>query len=216
MRYIFLVLFLAVANMTSIAQDNSKEILEAFKAKMERVQNYTADITIKVDVNFIKIKDRTAKIKFQAPDVYEIESDGFALLPKNSMGMESVELLEGGYTSILMGNEVVNGHNTAYIKVIPMNATGDIILAEMWIDEKNNLIRKMKSYSKDSGSFEMSFQYADHPYELPDNITIEFDIKNSKLPASMAGNFEALMQSDKEEETQGKVTINYANYVVNH
>jgi hypothetical protein len=215
LKQLFVLFAFVFFSIRGSTQDHSHEIVEAFKAKMEKVQKYTADMTIKVDVDFIKIKERKAKITFTAPDEYDLDTEGFALIPKNSMAMESVEMLNEGYTSIGMGQEVIEGITTDYIKVIPTNSSGKIILAEMWIDPSSSLIRKMRSYTKKNGSFTLTFYYDNHPFDLPDSILIEFDIKNNKLPASIAGNFEALTQTQSDEIKKGSVTITYSNYVVN-
>jgi hypothetical protein len=197
------------------AQDTSRYIVEAFKAKMERVKSYTADMSIKVDVDFIKIKERKAKITYTAPDDYQLDTEGFALIPKNSMAMESIEMLNGGYTSISIGDEVINGIHTQYVKVIPTDPKGKIILAEMWIDPNTSLIHRLRSYTRKNGDYTLTFTYNEHPYDLPETILIQFDIKNNKLPASISGNFEALTQTQTDEIKQGSVTITYSNYVVN-
>ena len=154
---IFGTLTLLLCSVIVQAQDPSREIVEAFKSKMEKVQNYTADMSIKVDVKFIKIKERKARITFTAPDTYDLDTEGFALIPKNSMAMESVQILQQDYTSIGMGEEIVDGIKTAYIKVIPNDSRGSIILAEMWIDPATSLIRKMRSYTQKSGIFTLTF-----------------------------------------------------------
>jgi hypothetical protein len=209
----FLFLFLSQVNR---AQDNGSEILEALKLKMELVENYSADVNIKVDVVFIKIKERSAKISYTKPNQFDLKADGFMLLPKKGMEMDYLSVINEGYTCLLIKEEIVNGVTTSLIKVIPDNMEGDLILAEMWIDPLKSTIHKMRSYSKKAGTYTINIFYADHPFDLPDSVVVEFEVKNGKIPVAITGDFEALDDvAKKDEKSSGKVIIKYSNYVVN-
>ncbi len=196
------------------AQDASKDILMSFKAKMEKVEKYTVDALIKVDVDFINIKDRQARITFTAPDKFDVKSKGFALLPKKGMQMDYIKMMDGGFTSILVKEEVVRGINTSLIKVIPDDMEGDMILAEMWIDPTTSIMHKMRTFSKESGTYIIDFFFENHPYDLPDKVEVSFKVKNNKLPASITGDFESLGKEIKKGDSDGKVIISYENYEV--
>jgi hypothetical protein len=206
-------LFILLSN-NLLAQDSSREILQSFKEKMEKVDNYSVEALIKVEVDFIKIKDRKAKVTFTKPNHYDFKAEGLALLPKKGMEMEYMEIIDQCFTSIFIQEETVQGINTSLIKVIPDNSEADIILAEMWIDPVTSILHKMRTYSKDSGSYTISFFYANHPFDLPDKIVVEFDVKNNKLPMSFTGDFEALEKVDKKGNSKGRVIIQYSNYQV--
>lgn len=215
MSKLIIILFLILSIKNSFAQDNSREILQSFKEKMEKIENYSVDALIKVDVDFIKIKDRKAKVTFTKPNHFDFKAEGLALLPKKGMEMDYMEIINEGFTSIFIKEDTVQGINTFLIKVIPDNSEADIILAEMWIDPSTSILYKMRTYSKNSGSYTIHFFYASHPFDLPDKIIVEFDVKSSKIPMSFTGDFEALDKVDKKENSKGRVTIQYSNYEVN-
>ncbi|KAA3636265.1 MAG: hypothetical protein DWQ02_08535 [Bacteroidetes bacterium] len=196
------------------AQDASKEILLALKEKMEKVEKYTVDALIRVEVDFINIKDREAKISFTAPDQFDFKSEGFALLPKKGMQMDYIKMMDGGFTSIMVKDEKVRDVTTKLIKVIPDDSTGDIVLAEMWVDASTSIMHRMRTYSKDSGTYTINFFFADHPYDLPDRVEVSFEVKNNKLPVSITGDFESLGKKAEEGSSEGKVIVEYSNYVV--
>ncbi len=215
LRTIVLLLITVLLQNTLNAQDVSRQILESFKEKMEKVENYTVDALIKVEVDFINIKDRKAKVTFTKPNQFDFKAEGLALLPKKGMEMEYLEIMNEGYSSIFIKIDTVQGINTSLIKVIPNNPEADVILAEMWIDSTTSIMHKMRTYTKNSGSYTINFFYADHPFDLPDKILVEFEVKNSKLPASFTGDFEAIGKASKKGNSKGRVIIQYSNYNLN-
>lgn len=208
------ILFLQIIN-PSFAQDNSRKILQSFKEKMDQVESYTVDALIKVEVEFIKIKERKAKVTYTQPNHFDFKAEGFTLLPKKGMEMEYLKIMEEGYTSIYVKEDIVNGTTTSLIKIIPDSPEADIILAEMWMDTTTLILQKMQTYSKNSGSYTIHFYYADNPYDLPDKLIVEFEVQNSKIPASFSGEIDALAKPKKEGKSKGRVTIQYSNYEVN-
>ncbi len=210
----YLLLFLPLLNAQT--HTNPSVLAKAVAEKMQKVEKYTADLLIKVDVEFVKIEERKAKITFEKPDKFEIKARGIALLPKKGIEMEYLELLSSEFTAIDEGMEEVEEVNTRLIKIIPTGSELDIVLAQLWIDEQNLRIEKMQSFTKSSGSYLVDFSYADHPYDLPAKIKVEFDVKDMSLPASMTGDLEAMAKKmEKKGVTKGKVILEYSNYKVN-
>ena len=211
---IFLSLLLPVLSAQNYNDPSS--LAEAVAEKMQKVEKYSADLLIKVDVEFVKIEERRAKVFFQKPDKFEIKAKGIALLPKKGVEMEYLELLSSDFTIIDEGVKEVDGINTRLIKVIPSGSEMDIVLAQLWIDEQHLRIEKMQTYTKSSGSYLVDFSYADHPYDLPAAIQVEFDVKDMSLPATMTGDIEAMAKKmEKKGVTRGKVILEYSNYEVN-
>jgi len=197
------------------AQDEAQAILQNLGTNFDKLEKFQVDANVKVDVEFIKIKDRLIKIRFEKPDKFTFDSEGLALLPKNGMQMEYLTLIGKGYTSIMAGQEDVAGVRTKIIKVIPEVENEDIILAQMWIDPVANRIVKMKTYTKKSGSYLIEFSYKNHPFNLPDQIVVTFDISALTLPAKMMSEFQPQAEKVKEGPQQAKVIVQYSNYRVN-
>jgi hypothetical protein len=99
--------------------------------------------------------------------------------------------------------------------VIPEVENEDIILAQMWVDPVANRIVKMKTYTKKSGSYLIEFKYKNHPFNLPDQTTVTFDISALTLPAKMMSEFQPQAEKVKEGPQQAKVIVQYSNYRVN-
>lgn len=213
---LFFLVLLMTASFSTFSQSPAAELARAVAEKMSRVKKYEADVLIKVNVDMVNIKDREARIFFEQPDKFEVKAKGIALLPRKGAEMEYLALLNGEFTAIEEGTEIVDGIRTRLIKVIPMGSESDIVLARLWIDEENLRIEKMETFTKSSGSYLVDFAFAGHPYDLPDSIRVEFDVQDMTLPAAMTGDFEDLSKKlDRKGVSRGVVVLEYSNYIVN-
>ena len=200
----------------SFSQLNPTDLANSVGNKMQLVDNYSANVVIDIDVDFVNIEQRKAKVFFEKPDKFEIKSTGIALLPKRGAEMEYLELFNTDFTAIEEKTEQINNTEARLIKIIPMGADIDIVLAQLWIDEENLRILRMQTYTKSSGSYRIDFSYKDHPFDLPSVISVEFDVQDMSLPAAMTGDLEALSKKlEKKGVTKGVITLNYSDYVVN-
>lgn len=209
------VLFLVAFSPGWSQVDEAKELLNALGKNFDKLDQFQVDALVKVDVDFIKIKERLVKVKFKKPDVFTFEAEGLALLPKNGMQMEYMTLINKGYTSILSGQEDIEGIRTKIIKVIPEQENEDIILAQMWIDPTKGRIVRMKTYTKKSGTYVIDFFYSNHPFNLPDRLEVNFDISNFSLATKMISEFHPETGKVKDAPSQAKVIVQYSNYRIN-
>ncbi|MCF8307577.1 MAG: hypothetical protein K9I68_01065 [Bacteroidales bacterium] len=195
--------------------NNPKDLLDKFRDHMLQVHDYKAKVNIRVDVDFINIKDRKAVVFFEQPDKFEFSAGGFALLPRKGMEMEYLELLQTDYSAINAGTKTIDSVQTQMVKVIPNNDSLDIVLAKMYLNPETHLLHRMKTFTKESGSYTINFSYAGHPYDLPDQLEIIFDVKNQKLPVSLTGDMKSIGKEIKESKKRARVIIDYSEYVVN-
>lgn len=201
------------------AQGKSPEkILDAVKHHFNQIKDYEVDVRIKVDVDFIKVPESEAKIFFRQPNNIQVESESFALIPREGLDFSPVALLKNEYTAFYVREEEIDGIKTSVIKVIPLNDASDIILSTLWIDESEKLIRKIESSTKLSGTFAIELNYnSDNKYPLPSSMVFTFNVERMNLPKGISGEYnESTKSNDKvDKKTTGKVYINYSNYKVN-
>lgn len=206
-------LFIAL---TFVAKAQDVEpILNKLVTKLEKVKPYTVDLKINIDVEFLKIKERKAKLVFNSPDDIDISSDDFMLMPKNGAQMEYLSIIKNRSAAIYEGTEKDSKGNTlTKIKIIPGKNKDGVILANMSIDAKNNRLIKMKAFTESNGSFVSEFEYGNNLYDMPSKVNLEFDMKNFQIPAQFSGDIGGSAQKniDKKETTTGKVVIIYSGY----
>jgi hypothetical protein len=206
-----------IASLTGIslkAQDASA-LLKAVGSNMDKISRFEADALVKVDVEFISIKDRKMKVKFESPDKFTFESDGLALLPKKGLQMDYLQLLKTDYTAIDVGEELIGTRKTRIIKVIPEAEDSDVILAQLWVDPELSRIMKMKTFTRKSGSYIIEFQYNTNFRPLPDLLTVSFEINNMTFPSkAMSEIMTKGIQKPDSLPKKATVIVEYSNYKI--
>jgi len=215
--YIKLSLTVFIITVSLFAQKPDPEvILENVKKEFEKIDDYQVDVRIKVDVEFLKMPERQAKIYYKKPDKLQIESDNFAMLPKSGLNFSPLGFLSYKYTAFFEKEDTINGRSVSVVKVIPIEANADVILSTFWIDTDRNLILKIESSRKPQGTFTIDLDYLKTKgnFWLPSSMVFTFSLEPGMLPGRIA---EELYKGNKQdnEAKKGSVYLFYSDYQVN-
>jgi hypothetical protein len=217
MRKFKIVLFAAVCILfgNTLAGQDAETLLKAVAHNMDKISRFEADALVKVDVDFINIKDRKMKVKFESPDKFTFEAEGLALLPKKGLQMDYLQLLKAKYTAIDVGEEIINKCKTRIIKVIPEAEDSDVILAQLWVDPVLSRIMKMKTFTRKSGSYVIDFVYDTNFRPLPDILTVSFEINNMTFPTKAMNELMTKgIQKPDSIPKKATVIVQYSNYKI--
>jgi hypothetical protein len=215
------VLFISVIAIGSLgasklqAQD-ANAIMQNVVKKFQQVRDYTANATITLDIDFVKAPPAKATLLFKQPSLFKIKSTDFAMLPKQSMNISPLGVLQGNnFTAISAGSAMVNGVNCAVVRVFPNVDTGDVVASKMYVDVTNNLILKSESTTKKNGTVVMILEYGSaKSFGLPSKMTMTFDVPEFKLPKSMSGDI-SNNEPKKPRRTNGSVIVACSDYQIN-
>ena len=215
--YIKLSLTVFIITVSLFAQKPDPEvILENVKKEFEKIDDYEVDVRIKVDVEFLKMPERQAKIYYKKPDKLQIESDNFAMLPKSGLNFSPLGFLSYKYTAFFEKEDTINGRPVLVVKVIPIEANADVILSTFWIDTDRNLILKIESSRKPQGTFTIDLDYLKTIGNLwlPSSMVFTFSLEPGMLPGRIA---EELYKENKQDDEakKGSVYLFYSDYKVN-
>lgn len=212
MKYL-LILFLSLFNLCVAAQQNDvMHILDQIKEKYTGVEDYQAKVHIHVDIDFLKMPDKRAKVFYKKPDKFRLKSTGFAMLPKKGVNFVPADFIQGRYTAISLGNT----DGIELIKVIPLEDDSEFVLSTLWVDINKMRINSVEANTKKAGSYRIDIRYNNLPFDLPEQIIVTFDIKDFELPISLTGEFlKKEIKKAKEGDTKGSVTITYSDYQIN-
>ena len=195
------------------------ELIQKVKTKMDKVNDYIATGKMKTDVVFIKAPIANIKSYFKKPNRFAIKRDGgVSLLPKGGVSVNvSSLLLTDSYTAIDAGQGTVAGTAVRIIKLLPLSETSDVVLTTMYIDEKNLLIRKSSTTTKENGTFDMEMQFGKYAdWGLPDKVVFSFNTKDYKLPKGITLEYDdGSKKPELPKNKKGKVEISYSSYVIN-
>jgi hypothetical protein len=219
-NYVFGLLFFLTAN-AAHAQP-AEEVVAKLKNKLVAVKDYEARGQLKTDVAFLKIPVAAVKIYYKYPDQFKIQKDGgISLLPKGGIKINLNSLIaEGNYTSLSAGRTSWKGADLAVIKLIPLEMASDIVLTTLYVDDKQFLIRKSITTTRDNGTYEMEMEYGKYvQWGLPDKAVMVFNTKDYALPKGITFEYEAgvsgKVKEKKPQSKQGRVEILYSSYSIN-
>jgi len=214
----YFILFLLLITAKLYTQDiDPYDIINDLKAQLDNIEDYSADIEIEVDVEFIKMPIKHATIYFKKPDKVKFKSKEFMMLPKRGINNQFTEILNQAYTAFYVGSEIIGDQEQHKIKIIPLSDKPDIILATWWINTKSKLITRLESNTRNEGTYFVDFIYDNKTISLPTELVVTFEIEKMKLPLKFIGK-SAGMEIDKskmEDKQNGKVYIRFSNYNIN-
>ncbi len=211
------IFFLILTSLNLCQSKNANTIINNVKIAFNTVQDYVVDVTIKTDIEFIKVPPMNAKIYYKQPDKIHFESKGFALLPRNGMFTSPMSFLNNDYTAIFIKDADLEGYNTSIVKVIPLNDKGDLILTTLWIDQSQNVIRKVEATTKTNGTFSLILNYSkDIKYPLPSSMVLSLNMPHVDFKRGSHKESKDNKEDDSSGTINGKIYIDYSNYVVNN
>jgi hypothetical protein len=216
----YLLFFFAVGLLYIKAEAQSAEdIVEKIKTKLEKVNDYEADAKLKTNVTFIKAPIANIKIYFKKPDKLRIiNRSGISFIPKGSMNinLSNIFVNTRGFDIIDAGKDNTTG--LRIIKLLPKDDTSEVVLSTLYIDEKNLLIKKSKTTTKENGTYQLEMSYGKYSdYGLPDKIIFSFNTKEYKLPKGVTLDYDNGTKKNEEKlkNKKGTVEISYTSYIIN-
>lgn len=196
-------------------------LIKKVKAKLDKVNDYTASGSMKTDVAFIKAPVGKVTMYYKKPNKFKLKKDGgISILPKGGVSVNMNNILsEKDFVAINAGKQMVGSFMTTVVKLVPTSENSDIVLSTLYIDERDSVIRKSITTTKENGTYELEMSYGKYlAYGLPSKLTFSFNAKDYKLPKGITMEFGDEDKPTKEEklkQKKGKVEITYTSYTIN-
>ena len=218
-----LVLTAIVSTFVVKAQENVNTLIQKVNAKIEKVNDYTAEGKMKTKVVFLKVPVSAVKIYFKKPNRLKIKNEkGISFVPKGAVSINISNIVNGEkYTALDAGMDKIGNTAVRVVKLLPVDDNADIVLSTIYIDETNLLIKKAKTTTRENGSYELEMTYGKYSsYGLPDKIIFTFNTKEYKLPKGITFDFddgEAAKKSVPKglNKNQGRAEITFDSYIIN-
>ena len=220
MKKILLILFTIHHSLFTYAQDMNALIANV-KAKLDKVNDYTATGVLKTDIAFIKAPVSNVRVYYKKPDHFRlVKNGGVSVLPKGGISVNMNNVIStNNFTALDAGEAVVNNIKTKVVRLLPNDDTSNIVLSTLYIDEVNFLIRKTTTTTRENGTYELMMTYGKYAdYGLPDKVQFSFNAKDYKLPKGVTLDFDETSKptdTDQLKNKKGKVEISYSSYVIN-
>ena len=218
-----LVLIAMVSTFVVKAQENVNALIQKVNAKIEKVNDYTAEGKMKTKVVFLKVPVSAVKIYFKKPNRLKIKNEkGISFVPKGSVSINISNIVNGEkYTALDAGMDKIGIKAVRVVKLLPVDDNADIVLSTIYIDEANLLIKKAKTTTRENGSYELEMTYGKYSaYGLPDKIIFTFNTKEYKLPKGITFDFddgEAAKSNIPRglNKNKGQAEIIFDSYIIN-
>ena len=206
--------------LNQLSGQTPQELVNKIKAKLEKVNDYSARGKLKTNVVFIKAPIASVKVYYKKPDKMKIVNEnGISFIPKGSVNINLAKFLSGSgnYEIVDAGTEPATG--LRILKLLPSDENSEIVLSTLYIDEKAELIKKAKNTTRDNGTYELEMSYGKFAsYGLPDKVIFSFNTKDYKLPKGVTFDYDdgaEKKNNDDLKNKKGKVEITYSEYLIN-
>jgi outer membrane lipoprotein-sorting protein len=218
----FLMFFLLCFSAHSVHAQDVEVLLNAVKKKLDKVNSYEAEGTMKTNVSFLKIPVSSIKMYFKKPSKVKIKTtSGLSFLPKGAVQFNLNSILsDGDYMVIDGGAATLKSSSIRIVKLLPKNESSPIVLTTLYILPEQNIILKSITTTKENGTYELNMTYQKYKeWGLPDQIIFAFNTKDYKLPKGITFDFDDGAAKKKSKPALGskkaEVLINIKNYVIN-
>ena len=189
---------------TNSRAQTAEDIINQVKTKIGMVNDYEANGKMKTNVAFIKAPLAKVKVYFKKPNKLRIKNEsGISFIPKGSVNINlgNIFTTSGNYDIIDVGKENVTG--LRIIKLLPQDDSADVVLSTLYIDEKQMLIKKAKTTTKESGTYELIMTYGKYAeYGLADKVIFSFNTRDYKLPKGVTFDYD---DGSKKQPTPEKI-----------
>ena len=224
MKLIYTTVFLLMSTMTSteLFAQNADALVKRVRDKLNTVKDYEADGVLVTNVSFMKVPESPITVYYKNPDKFKIKKkDGISVVPKGGMSVNMNSLFAGSgeYTAVPSGTVTDNGQQLTVVKLLPLAEGSDVVVSTLYIDEKNALVKKAITTTRESGTYEIELSYGRFAqWGLPDKVVFLFNTQNYKLPKGLAFDYdtgEKPVYNDNTVPQKGRVEISYKTYRVN-
>ncbi len=179
------------------------------KSRLDSIETFLADISLHVDISFIKMADKEAKAEFKKGEDIVITAKDFVLIPKRGLDLSFSELFEYPFLAIDRG--MVAGESTSLlaVSILPSDNKADFSVANLHINTQNQRITWAEINTKKDGTYTLSLTYPDSQAVLPTKLDVSFEMDRIRIPLNFAGSDVTIDRKKMRETNQkkGKITL---------
>lgn len=211
MKNIVTILLFFVSVLSFSQTGKTELILNNVKAKLGKVDDYSANVEVSVKMDFLKMPKSKAEIFFKKPDKFKFNSSGFAILPKAGFDFNPQKILENDITAKIVGDTLLNNKLVKIIEITPNADSLKFSSAILFIDNHEDLINQIFITAENGINITTKFKYGEQSnYALPSEINVNFDLSNAEEDNTTRKGRTKIPQN-----FNGDINIKYSNYKIN-
>ena len=220
MKTLALVLVLAGAGIVPQAgRPTAKDIMNNVAKRFDEVDDYVVTLEGEVHMERLEVPKATVTMYYKKPGKTHFSSSGFAMLPREGMMLNPVQVRER-YDATMNGEEEIEGKKTFKLQLAAKDPQARVRQMFVWVDPSNWTIVKTESVPYEGRALTFEFKYAlqQGKYWMPVFLKATFgsaapapDRSGSDLSQTPAAALEEMQRAPR----GGTVEITYSNYRVN-
>jgi hypothetical protein len=212
-----LFIFFLFATQLARAQQIDQDLLH-IKNRMDSVKQFSASLILDLDVPFIKMPTKTAKITYSIGKKMAFSSKDFIMLPKRGLDFSLSEIFKYPFITVDRGIEKRNGRSLKVINIIPTTNLSELALATLYMDTKAVRIVQSEINTRKEGSYTLLMNYATLKDILPSYVEATFAIEKLKIPLNFMGKGTSIDRKKMRsmETKTGKIKMQIQNYIIKY
>ena len=197
---------------------SAERIFQRVQSRLDSVRDYSAEITVDVDIPNLRMPKKTLKIFYKKPDKFTVKTTGFAIVPKMGLIPSQIDLLTENTMQEIRSLPDQNEDNAYIIDVHPLEPTVKIETT-VWINAESWTIDKILLAAAGSGESVITIQYDKiDGIWLPRNTTVYLNLLHS-IPQAQRPSVEFPVgyhgKGSGDEPMNGIIYIEFSNYRLN-
>jgi len=185
---------------------------------MDSVKQFSANLVLDLDVPFIQMPTKTAKITYAVGKKMMFSSKDFVMLPKRGLDFSLSEIFKYPFITVDRGVEKRNGRVLKVINIIPTTNQSELALATLYMDTKAARIVQSEINTRKEGSYTLMMNYAQLKDILPNYVEATFAIERLKIPLNFMGKGTTIDRKKMRgmETKTGKIKMKIKDYMIRY
>ncbi|MEH6308671.1 hypothetical protein RYH73_23665 [Olivibacter sp. CPCC 100613] len=213
-RLAFILFFLGTIR-PIFGQEIDADLL-AIKKRMDAVQQFAATVVFDLDVSFIRMPTKSARITYSKGEKMGFSSSDFVMLPKRGLDFSMSEIFKYPFITVDRGMEKRGALLVKVVNVIPTDKRSDLAMATLYMDLQAKRIVESEINTRKDGSYVLLMQYANTKDILPNYVETTFAIERLKIPFNFMGKDTKIDRKKMRamETKTGKIKMQIKDYTV--
>ncbi len=190
------------------------QVLKNVVAVFDGVQDFTASVDITIDVEGLRVPPMHAKLYYKRPDKTHLEAQGFAMLPREGIGLSFVKLLQQ-FTVDVLDRDTLSGKTEYRLHMRPRDDRNKYRSLLLYVDREQWTPDLFILTSLDSRVTKGRIMYERNDrFLLPEVVTITL----ASVGVDSADALPAvpdLVVPRRQNLRMGTITVRYSDYKLN-
>jgi hypothetical protein len=186
-------------------------LLHSIQKEYDRVNDYSAAVSVHLSIPGFSVPDMNVTVYFRKPDNFHVESDGFAMVPRDVLHFHPSMFQPGDYDIVDRGTRELRGVPCRVISLLASSDTARLQRATLMIDAAKKRILRLEADPLRAAPATADFTYTVvDGHNVPASITIKMEAPSMMRRMGAAPGTKQNTQGEK-----AVITLTYSKYRIN-